>query len=210
MKRKEIEAFVRHLEALRDGKVDEIATEAVAPRPDRAALSVLRRALSGEERDVLPAYQHLNWYLPPYPEEQKRCVLIAALFADHQGGTSQGTLGDHLADLVRVDPGKQAVVTRRFTQLLTAHADELPVYLRQLVSLLKGAKIPINWARLLREVLSWEKNGERIRQKWAYDFWGPPAKTASLPATNTLSTDDISIVTEELPADEADSFEADY
>ncbi len=208
MKKQEIEAFVRHLEVLRDGKGDEISTEAPVPRPDRAAMTTLRRALSGEERDILPAYQHLNRYLPLNPKEQNHCILIAALFADHQKGSEQGTLGSHLADLVRMDPGKQTVANRRFTQLLTAHIDDLPACLRHIVSLLKSVGIPINWSRLLRDVLHWEVDGERTRRQWAYDFWGPSAKEPLVLDTTASEVD--SPVLEQLTSDETDSFEADY
>ena len=176
MRKRQIDRFVRRLEDLRGGK------EAVASADsdsstglgqDRAAMATLRRALSGEERDTLPAYRYVGWYLPYYPKERERCILVAALFADHQGSTLEGTLGRHLADLVHADDKKQAAVERRFAQLLTAHPDDLSTHLRQVVSLLKTAGIPINWQRLLQDVLYWEQDGEKIRQKWAYDFWGP-------------------------------------
>jgi CRISPR system Cascade subunit CasB len=185
MRKQQVEKFVRRLENLRDGKETTMPTDSESLTrlgQDRAAMATLRRALSGEERDTLPTYRYLGWYLPPHPRERDRCILIAALFADHQGSTTEGTLGKHLAALIRADDQKQAAVERRFSQLLAAHSDDLPVYLRQVVSLLKTAGIPVNWQQLLRDVLYWDVDGERIRQKWAYDFWGPHVHTPSSPA----------------------------
>ncbi len=199
MRKQQIERFVRRLEDLRDGReaTTPIESESPAkPGQDRAAMATLRRALSGEERDTLPTYRYLGWYLPPRPKEQERCILVAALFADHQGSITEGTLGKHLAALIRADDQKQTAVERRFTQLLTAHPDDLPIYLRQVVSLLKSANIPINWQQLLRDVLYWETDGERIRQKWAYDFWGPDVGAPP--------------VRDDSPQGNADSLEAGY
>jgi CRISPR system Cascade subunit CasB len=201
MRKQQIERFVRRLEDLRDGKEAAASADSeppTKPGPDRAAMATLRRALSGEERDTLPTYRYLGWYLPPHPKEQERCILVAALFADHQGSTTRGTMGEHLAALIRADDQKQAAVERRFSQLLTAHPDDLPIHLRQVINLLKTAGIPINWQRLLRDVLYWEKDGERIRQKWAYDFWGPDVAPPSSPVRDDSSQGN------------ADSLEANY
>ena len=199
MRRQQIERFVRRLEDLRDGREAATPTDSESmtkPGQNRAAMATLRRALSGEERDTLPVYRYVGWYLPSYPKERERCILVAALFADHQGSTTEGTLGKHLAALIRADDQKQAAVERRFSQLLTAHPDDLPTYLRQAVSLLKTTGIPINWQRLLRDVLYWETDGERIRQKWAYDFWGPDVGAPP--------------VRDDSPQGNADSLEAGY
>lgn len=201
MRKQQIERFVRRLEDLRDGKEAAMPTDSepsARSGQDRAAMATLRRALSGEERDTLPVYRYVGWYLPFHPKERERCILVAALFADHQGSTSEGTLGKHLADLIRADDKKQAAVERRFAQLLTAHPDNLPTHLRQVVSLLKTAGVPVNWQRLLRDVLYWEKDGERIRQRWAYDFWGPGVDAP------------VPLVAGDSPQGNADSLEAGF
>jgi CRISPR system Cascade subunit CasB len=190
--RQHIEAFIRHLETLRGGK----DAQATRGGENRAAMAALRRALSGEARDVLPAYRHIGRLLPADERERDRCILIAALFADHPRSTSdsKSNMGRHLAELYQVDPGRRQSVERRFAMLLASHPDDLALHLRHAVGLLKSAQVPINWARLLSDVLWWEKGRGKVQRRWAYAFWGPETAPPALDSLkeNTDSLEDNS------------------
>lgn len=70
----------------------------------------------------------------------------------------------------------------RFIALLAADGDELPYYLRQIVSLLAADEHGIDYAELLQDLIWWLKSHspesrDRIRQKWARDFYRQLAQT---------------------------------
>jgi len=60
----------------------------------------------------------------------------------------------------------------RFAALLRANPDDLPVILRQMVSLLKSADVPINWDQLFTDLCRWNNESKYIQRQWANQFWG--------------------------------------
>ena len=76
--------------------------------------------------------------------------------------------------------------------LLSAHPDDLGDYLRQAVSLLKSKDVPVNWQRLLKDVLAWKRRDERprlkVQKRWARNFWRSRDKTSSTAQTQPNST----------------------
>ena len=67
---------------------------------------------------------------------------------------------------------------KRFIALLNCHRDDLPNHLRQAVSLLKSKDVPINWHRLLRDILSWDHETRFVQQQWAGELWQRKAPAA--------------------------------
>lgn len=176
---RELERFIQYLEEHRD---------------DRAMLAALRRGVSqppGAIPEVSKYVQSWLWYTAPaYLEEAY--YLIAPLFALHPMKGGEGNMGNHFADLC--EPGKEPPpsVERRFMLLLSAHPDDLADYLRQAIGLLKSKDVPVNWQRLLKDVLAWKRRDERprlkVQKEWARKFWRSRDKTSSATETQSNST----------------------
>jgi CRISPR system Cascade subunit CasB len=148
---------------------------------DRGALAALRRGL-GQPPGTVP--DMFRYVVPRLPENtysgswaEKTHYLIASLYALHPVSISSGNLGDHFARLRDPDPEKNEALERRFTALLTAHPEDLHIYLRQAISFLKskeeGEKGKVNWHALMWDVLALG-NPERapdVQKRWAQSFW---------------------------------------
>ena len=152
------EGFIKRLEDLREAD-------------DRAALAVLRRALSGRKEDVWRAFQPVGYQLPPQPQQQDIFILIGALFAHHPQAGGNGNMGDHMAALRKTDPNKASSAERRFTVLVTTHPDDLSYHLRQVISLLASSGIPVKWPQLLYDVQYWDHPDRFVQRQWATQFW---------------------------------------
>ncbi len=155
------ERFIAHLEKLRD-------------QEDRGALATLRRGL-GRESGTTPAmYPLVIPWVPTHPFVENAAFLMAALFALHPQPGGQGTLGSAFAQVASFS----ASVEQRFVALLNCHRDDLPDHLRHAISLLRSKEIPVDWKRLLRDVLAWDHDSRYVQRNWAREFWrsaqGPP------------------------------------
>ncbi|MBA3257241.1 MAG: type I-E CRISPR-associated protein Cse2/CasB [Pyrinomonadaceae bacterium] len=163
------ERFVAYLQRL----VDE---------EDRAPLASLRRGLGkapGEAAEVM------RYVLPRMPQNASRWdedayFLVATLFALHQinwpsskDSTQATNLGASFARLGREVESES--IEKRFVALLNCHQDDLPTHLRHAVSLLKSKEIPIDWARLLRDVRGWNHADRYVQRNWARAFWANSA-----------------------------------
>ena len=156
--------YIRHLQSLAEGQ-------------DRGALAALRRGLGQPPGTVAEMFR----YVEPWLSERRSAAqeaafyLVAALFALHPRSASAGNMGTHLAQS-RAAGGEDAL-ERRFTALLAAHPDDLPVYLRQAVSFLKSKEIPVNWEQLLSDLQNWDHPQRFVQKKWASAFWGSRQST---------------------------------
>ena len=140
---------------------------------NRGALAALRRGLGRPPGTVPEMFPYVIPFLPddPPPWQEQAYYQVASLFALHPATTAHGNMGDHLA-AARSEATREAL-ERRFTALLAAHRDDLPDYLRQVVSYLKSKEIAINWDQLLRDLQWWghPDYGDRVRKSWATAFW---------------------------------------
>ena len=59
----------------------------------------------------------------------------------------------------------------RFVALLNAHPEDLDDHLRHAVSLLKANEQPLDWFRLLEDLLQWDHPDGHVQLKWARDFY---------------------------------------
>lgn len=137
----------------------------------RGALAALRRGLGQPPGTVAEMYRYVVPWLPKDVSRGEEAVyyLVASLYAIHPKSTPHGNLGEHLAR-TRKQEGDEAL-ERRFTALLSAHADDLPDYLRQAVSFLKSKEEPINWDQLFRDLRNWDAPDRRVQKDWARAFW---------------------------------------
>ena len=151
--------FIAHLEGLK--AVD-----------DRAALADLRRGLGEPPGTVISMYRHVIPWIPANQFVEDTAYTAASLFAFHPESGGTRTVGAALAAIRSADgSSRPESIERRFTTLLSAHEDDLPVHLRQAISLLKANDIPLDWKRLIRDVQGWGHPDRYVQMRWAQDFW---------------------------------------
>ncbi len=145
---------------------------------DRASLALLRRSLVDYGRDF-SAYTVLGDVLPEKSSEEDRVetyLLVAGLFAMHQNSCNDDTsfggslrlLGDELGDV-----GEKSL-DLLVGALLNADREDLPVRLRHIVArLASGQKkpVPVDYGRLLDDLLRWESVSRTVQRRWAHDYW---------------------------------------
>ncbi len=151
------------------------------PEPDRAALAALRASL--REDRVLEAARFVFPHLPTDPtrEDEDAALLLAGLFALHpERGTL--TLASALQHVQTATDSES--VEARFRALLTADRDELPVHLRNAISLVASHRIAVDWADLYRAIRGWRREGPRRR--WASQYWSPSEPTAETSPERTV------------------------
>jgi len=172
--------------------------ENLVRRQARGALAQLRRGLGKPPGLALEMHRHVVPFLPrERPWEEDVYYLVAALFAFwHQGVDTVATdppknLGASLACLV--DQANADSLERRFLALLKSHEDDLPHHLRQIVALLKGKGIPLDWRQLWQDLKQWGHPDRFVQQNWARAFWGRSAAASPSQANEPQTT------TEEIP-----------
>ena len=158
------ERFVEHLMKLEE-------------RKDRGALAALRRGLGRPPGSAPEMHRYVASWADGESSRWREDVyyIVAALFAFHpcnwrRAASDRYTnLGASFAKTAGGD--SHEAVERRFTALLNVRAEDLHVHLRHAVSLLKSKDAPIDWARLLRDLMSWNHEDRRIQRDWARAFW---------------------------------------
>lgn len=138
---------------------------------DRAVRAALRRGLGLPPGYAPEMLLHMARQVQGMPEWQERAAYtVASLFALHPLNTDMGNMGDHLRAL----RGKNDdALERRFTVLLAAHEEELDVYLRQAITMLKPKDVPVNWLQLFKDITAWNLTDAqaRTRRNWANSFY---------------------------------------
>ena len=161
---------------------------------DKAAMATLRHGLGKPPGTFYQMDKYVlkflggeseESYYPPY-------YLIASLFAFwHQGRDSvEPNPPVNFGDSLRLLVDKEAVssnrdeaekrIEKRLVALLNCHYDDLSEHLRHLISLLKSKDIPVNWAQLLRDIKSWNREDHVVQKTWARSFWVGPRKSEML------------------------------
>ena len=165
---KQIHPFINYLYSLADGS-------------RRGALADLRRGLSEPPGTAPEMFPYVTRWIPEEARstwKESVYYLVAGLFAYYQSGSgtvgkqklTAGNLGDHCR---RAAQEKQCSDSfeKRFTALLNANTEDLPVLLRQMVSLLKSSDVPINWNRLFKDLQYWNTESRFVQRQWANGFW---------------------------------------
>jgi CRISPR system Cascade subunit CasB len=167
--------FVAHLERL-------------AAKRDRAALAALRRGLTGEPAAMAAVYPYVVPWLPPDvpPWREDAFYTVASLFALHPQGwpnerTGPRDFGASFAWLKSRASSDQAI-DRRFQALLACHPDELREHLRHAISLFAANDVPVDWARLIGDIVNWRAEDRFVQRRWARSFWGQAADAAAVTA----------------------------
>lgn len=169
--------FISHLQALAER--------------DRGALAALRRSLGfapGTFAAAMPAVEPFVAQIEEREATRLALYMVAGLFAANPRQREGRSLAQALAEVqARRASGS---IERRFMALLAADADALPVHLRHLVSLLAAEEQAYDHAQLIADLSRWIdpwRDGERdrVRQRWARDFYRSAMSDASAPVAET-------------------------
>ena len=163
------------------------------PQNGNAVMAIFRRGLSENAADQEQMMRYLHRYLSDdYRAQESGIFLIASLFAlaKHAPTDDEGDMGDHYAQ-TRTKSASDEATEKRFSAILRAHQEDLPIYLRRAITYLKSCDIGINWALLLDDVWAWGHpvKGEYVRRRWARNFW-MQKQIASNPNSDELIQDD--------------------
>lgn len=168
----------------------------LAEKGNRGALADLRRGVSGQPGTHPAMFSIVAPWIPDDARNtwlEKVYYIIAALFAYYQAGaagtnlgTDKGNLGNHCRSLVE-KKAQSASYETRFTNLLKAHRDDLVSHLKQVLALLRGEDIPINWHQLFYDLQHWNSDSQFVQRQWANGFW-VYQKTDK---TNEIKTEEI-------------------
>lgn len=166
------QSFIAHLQRLHER--------------DRGALAILRRSLGFAPGAYAPAYPYVERFVAAerHAQDASRLALYltAGLFAAHPRQAAK-SLAASLGELMR--QRDSASIEQRFVALLGADAENLAVYLRQIISLLAADDRPLDYGALLRDLSVWLNpyiDAERrdvVRQRWARDFYRALAAPAA-------------------------------
>jgi len=170
--------------------------QGLVAQENRAALAALRRGLGKRPGAAPEMFPYVVPWLPAEVSawDEEAFYLVGAAFAAHQiawpaEGTPAGptNLGASFARLAK--QMESASVERRFVAMLNCRREDLPAHLRHAVSLLRAREVPIDWARLLRDIRRWQRPDRGVQREWAAAFWAadpaatpPTAPTGSAPA----------------------------
>ncbi len=158
----------------------------LASQGQRGALADLRRGLSEPPATAPVMFSYVARWVPEdarYSWTEKVYYLIAGLFAYYQSGSGTeskrritiGNFGDHCR--IAAKKGSQsASFEARFSTLLKANPEDLPIVLRQMISLLKSTDVPINWNQLFHDLKRWNSESRYIQRQWANSYWSSPKR----------------------------------
>lgn len=126
------------------------------------------QTLAEARHEVLGLFYSL---LPPgvHQSQEELYFLVATLYPIAEAG-GKGDLGASLrqAQQDKNTPG----LDRRVQHLLDADETQLPFRLRQAVRFLQSNRMPVNWPRLLEDLLYWTHPERRVQRRWARSYFG--------------------------------------
>lgn len=156
--------FIVHLKRLADS--------------DRGALAVLRRGAGFVPGTYPPAFPYVERFVSDVEHVQgsRRLAryLVATLFALHPKHVPGTSLAAAFGRLMR--ERDSASLEKRFVALLGAEPEELPVHLRNVITLLASDGLACDYAALELDLAKWlhsygDQSRDRVRQQWARDFY---------------------------------------
>jgi CRISPR system Cascade subunit CasB len=104
--------------------------------------------------------------VPEY--QQPSFFLLATLYPLTEAGAT-GDFGSALRHIRT--PDNQNGLDRRVEALLDADDAQLPFRLRQAVRLLASNGVPVDWSRLLNDLLYWTHPERFVQRRWASSYF---------------------------------------
>ena len=146
-------------------------------------LAVLRGAIGkrlGEDFRVFQVFTKFYWplrdetHLPRLP-----CYLIATLYPWHAMAGGHDSLGAAMGKAASFHFREWQREANRLEWLLQSDGQELALRLLEAIRRLARKGIPIEWAKLLRDVCQWNALEGRVQCEWARDFLKHSSKGGS-------------------------------
>ncbi len=157
----------------------------------RGDLAALRHGLMYEEEQLFQLLAYIpQRFLQSMKtlQEEKDYLLVAGLFASslmcftaEELEKQRFNLGDSLRKLAEKrhlnsgntdsDDLLSDPLRRRLDAVLACPRDELHEHLRQIVSLLTGEAVPVDWAQLLCDLRAWTWPGRPVQWDWSRAFY---------------------------------------
>lgn len=179
--------FITHLLSLA-GYVWDAKTISWALHQERIKRGVLADLRTGllvkEVGKMTRVHKYVQGFLPEKGFDERCYYIIAILFGsfpqhreewrDLPSGKRMRvrTLGKAFKPLAfPPKEKKKESMEARFVALLNAHPDDMDDHLRHIVSLLKANEQPLDWFRLLEDLLQWDHPDGHVQLKWARDFY---------------------------------------
>lgn len=151
---------------------------------DPSALAALRRGVGRPFAESPESWPYILAVAGYQRWRELPAHVTLGLFALHHQSQSPGALNKEswgLGRSLKVLKAKRGAagaseegIERRFRAALASNSlDSLAVHLRGLVTLLRGADIPLDYVRLYRELCSWPytERRERVCLSWARDYF---------------------------------------
>lgn len=145
---------------------------------DRGALAVLRRSLARKPGNYPAAYAYVERFVgrDRNANDSRRLALYlaAGLFGTFPQQSTRRSFSTAWGELFRLrDSGS---IEKRFLALLAAEPDDVPVHLRQAVSLLSAADLAFDYIALLDDLnillnAHALEGRDKVRQRWAREFY---------------------------------------
>lgn len=134
---------------------------------ERARLKRNAGRTLAESHNVLGLFFRM---LPPdVPQYQEETYFLVATLFPLTEGSDEGSLGHAL---YRARDKKHAQgLDRRVEIMLDANREQLPFRLRQAIRFLYSKRVPVNWPRLLKDLLAWGHPKRYMQENWARDYF---------------------------------------
>ncbi|MDW8392453.1 MAG: type I-E CRISPR-associated protein Cse2/CasB, partial [Oscillochloridaceae bacterium] len=131
-----------------------------------------------EARDVHRVFfRALPYEVAGRPEEDIY-FLVATLYPLAKARSDGASLGATLRVVRQLRESES--IDRRFQALLDSDMEQLRFRLRQMVRLIAASEQPIDWNRLLNDLLAWRHPDRYVQLRWARDYFvGQPETVAS-------------------------------
>lgn len=161
---------------------------------DRGAIAILRRSLGFAPGAYPPAYPLVERFVGAdrHSNDPFRLALycVAGLFAQLPHHIEGRPLAKAFGAVMR--DRDSASIEQRFIAMLSADAENLPQYLRQVITLLSAGNQGLDYAQLLRDLSRWlnpyaQEARDQLRQRWARDFYNAASWHAPAEAESTLT-----------------------
>lgn len=155
---------------------------------DPGALAALRHSLAFAPGNYPKVYPYVERFVGAgWNERDARRLAryaVAGLFARHSQQADH-SFAYAFGDLMR--RRKSGSIEGRFVALLGADSENIFDYLRQAISLLAADGIGLDYAALLDDLSVWmnpHADRDRIRQRWARDFYRALSSASETETTN--------------------------
>jgi CRISPR system Cascade subunit CasB len=163
-------------------------------KKDRGPLATLRHSLAFEPGQYLKALPLVEPFVAKewHAQDSRRLALyaVAGLYAKHpkhqEGKALSAAFGEFQRD--RRNEGRSNSLERRFIALLEADDSAVLDHLRQVIALLASADMGLDYRQLLHDLITWlnplSPNLEKIKQRWARDFYSASLSSDEETTTN--------------------------